>query len=141
MNVSTIRYNHQVARSLIPVSSTQILLVGFDRHFYEYKLSNGVWEFSRDFTSDHGQKSKKENVENNSDKQTEEKNSSIFDRMKMFDQSHQIKKASILVSNDRKPFGMETLESIHNSAVVSFGIRENSLITTDLSGFVKEWSL
>lgn len=131
---------HQVARSIISINENRIFLVGFDRHFYEYNLIEGNWEFIKDFTSEQEQSSIKESKEESSDK-SEVKPVSIFEKMKMFDQSHQSKKASILVSNERKIVGSETLNSIHNAAVVSYSINSSKLITSDLAGFIKEWSL
>lgn len=66
--------------------------------------------------------------------------SNIFDRMKMFDQSHQIGKKNSIFQGNQK--GKEEKKIFtHDSLINSVHFNNNSLITSDISGFVKSWKL
>lgn len=61
--------------------------------------------------------------------------SSVLDRLKQFDNSNAIKK------NSTVPVSNQSLKPAHDSIITSISLRENELITTDASGFIKLWKI
>lgn len=146
-----IPYNHQVCKSIVVIDEKSIILIGFDRHLYLYEFdsSNESWEYKRTVSLEQSSKSTTtsttDDTETNDPSNTDLKKSSIFERMQLYDKTHQLKKSSILASTSQLAEqiggGVPSVE-IHKANIVNFHlVDKNTLVTVDLAGFVKKWKI
>lgn len=138
---TTIRYNHQVCNKIVPVNSNYIILIGFDRHFYRYELENDTWKFDTDLSLIDQSESTTSTKETASTGSGSQPKGSIFDKMKMFDVSYQMKqKATTTTSKNNNHSKVN--EKLHKTDIIAFSLKnESTLITVDVAGFVKEWKI
>ncbi len=101
-------------------------MFSYDREIFLYENINNTWVQSKTFSEQKEEVNKVEEV-----KQA----SSVLDRLKQFDNSNAIKK------NSTVPPTNQTFRPAHDSIITSYNIKENELVTTDASGFIKIWKL
>lgn len=131
LTTQVVNFHHNACNKIIPISDTSVILFSFDREIFNYTLSNEIWSITNTISNELKQESTKE-------EQTQEPTpqvSSVLDRLKKFDLTHQLKKNSTLPQTN----GAKKIS--HNSTISSSHLVGNELLTTDISGFIKIWKL
>ena len=146
--MTKINLKHNACSKLVPLSENQVVLISYDRELFLYDLIDGNWSLHRTLSNslDYGSKSMtnlNSSTLNTSSSSIEisQKANSILDRMKMFDVSHQIKKNSLIRTTEINP--LSKTKDVHSSNICGFALnnKDNSLITTELAGFIKTYSI
>ena len=87
-----VNFHHNACTKIIPISDTSIILLSFDREIFNYTLSNEIWSITKTLSNEFIQ----ENIKEESKQDTAPQVSSVLDRLKKFDLTHQLKKNSTL---------------------------------------------
>jgi len=134
-------YSHHLCKDIIIVDEKSIILIGFDRHFYKYELdSEGNWKYTKTITLEKKKEAPQVSQTNQPSNVQSEKKDSIFNRMQLFDKSHQLKKSSILATTFGSVPELGGL-MVHKTNIVNFQLNNNKLITADFAGFIKTWEI
>lgn len=109
-----IKLNHAPVQYLLPQSDTKFYAVGFDKEIYLYEKTGEKWELKKKVTQDEA------NIKANTyvipgEENKEEKKSFIIEGPK----NHHL----------------------HSADISSVTLKDNTIITTDLIGFVKFWKI
>jgi len=122
----TVNLSHSPITSIVPVSDKLIYAVAYDRHIYEYELTNGEWLIKRTITKDGGTPSGATTESSG--------NVGVAAMLSKFQGGTQ-KKQSVLVTSTVQ-------KNIHSSTVNSMSLFNNNIIvTSDYTGFVKMWNI
>ena len=130
-----INFKHTACTKIIPLTDEKIILIGFDRLFYQYELQGETWELTKTSFDRYVEKKDDET-------KTSEVSNSIFDRMKKFDTSHQIQKKSSVFVGGKSNETDKSKHIIHSANISGISIKsEDCLVTSDFAGFIKDWTL
>lgn len=117
-NTTVIALKHSPVTMIHPIDDSSFYAVTFDREILKYELVANEWKLIKTITVPQ--------------KSEELKSSNILLRLNQFDQS---KKAS---TNTNADVAKDT-SHLHSSSISSLHVKDDIIITTDLSGFVKYW--
>lgn len=114
---------------ILPVNNNSFYAVGYNREIYLYEESSGNWKMTKEIT-------KKEGKEENKPKTVDVGGSGggVAAALRRFQNQGMKKKESLVITTPQN-------ENLHAAMISSVSIKGNTMITTDLAGFVKYWKL
>lgn len=124
-NHNLINLEHSPANIILPNGEESFYLVCYDRNIHEYELKDGKWQKKRTITED-----KKTAAGTTGPKA----GTSVADRLKKFQTMGMQKKENLLVT-------AKSSSNTHKSLIISSVTKDKTMITTDVSGFIKYWNL
>lgn len=113
---------------VIPKDDNTIYVVGYDREIYLYTKAGDKWSMTKKITEGSSTTSNKPATTNAFGGTS----GGVAERLKMFGATAASKKASIVYTADKN-------DAVHFSQISSFTVKGNTIVTTDLAGFVKYW--
>lgn len=117
---------HSPAYKIIPKGEDAFYVICYDRNIYLYQKKDGKWEKTNTIT---------EPKEAATPAAAPKVQSSIVaNRLKHFQASGAQKKENLIVKAKQS-------KNLHTSLIVNGAIKDKTLVTTDLGGFVKTWGL
>ncbi len=118
---------------VIPKGENDFYAVSFDRNIYLYSKESGQWEMKKKVTDSSDQGSKPAAAPVKTGGAYTGLVGGIEKKKKKFETFGVNKKTSIIYKSvDNK--------NLHKSIISSFVVKDNKIITCDVSGFVKYWN-
>ena len=117
-----IKCKHSPVTLIIPTGETSFLAVCYDRNILAYEKKGDKWEIVKTVTSEQEKKT------------TGPAKSTVSAALQKFQNMGVQKKENLAVTSKQA-------SHLHQALISSVNIKEQNLITTDLSGFVKYWKL
>jgi actin related protein 2/3 complex subunit 1A/1B len=127
----TLNLSHSPAAKIIPLNDENIILIGYDRHFYKYSCANQnkKWQFVSSLTKQDLAQATTETEE-----KKDEGGASFKDKVGVFKNIN--KKVSLVVTTNKN-----ALKNVHAANIISTTLIANNLVTADLAGYIKLWPL
>ena len=130
--------NNNACSSVIPISDSKIILLSYDREIFQYENTSGTWTRTKVISDVKATEQPKASSNASAGQSTG--SASVFDKLKQFDVSHQMKK-SVLNTTGNDNTDLSNVKPAHSVTISSAIVSGNELITTDISGFIKIWKL
>ena len=128
---SEIKCAHSPVTMMVKRDENSFLVVCYDRNIYLYENKDGNWAVKKTLTEgetvNKGSASKSSAIGSGS-------GSGVAEALKKFQKSMFQKKDSLAITTVQKT-------NLHSSLISSVSVKDNEMMTTDLSGFIKFWSI
>lgn len=122
-NQEIIKLPHSPVNMIIPKGEDGFYAISFDRNIYEYAKKDGKWEKVGTVTEEKAKTGPAKAV-----------SSSVSDRLKKFQTMGQQKKENLAVSTKQT-------SHLHKSLIISAIPKDKTMITSDVTGFIRFWDI
>lgn len=121
-----INETHSPAYQIIPKGEDAFYVICYDRNIYLYEKKDGQWQKTSSVTQ--GKQATP------AASTAPKANSLVADRLKKFQTAGMQKKENLLVTSKQDKI-------LHKSLIVTAAMKDKTLVTADLGGYIKTWGL